>query len=163
MFLLGVLQTFMPTSNAYCFLYLLIVLSALAAAYIYLLYLFREKWTALFGAVVVGLSPFVVGHSMRPEINSVACIPLTLCLFAQRYRGRAGSAGLCRGAGRAHDLRRHVCIRMSGHLSRRVLRLFCRLKMAQSAFLDDCDCLRVYCGSNERPSHPPNAGRPTVI
>ena len=93
-----------------------------------------------------GLSQLVVGHSMRPEINGVACIPLNIYAFSAQEVSRKSirhTLAFGGGAGRAHDLRRHVCIRMSGHLSRRVLRLFCRLKMAQSAFLDVCDCLRV--------------------
>ena len=88
MFLLGGLQAFMPTSNAFNLIYLLIVASVSAASYVYLLYVFQDKWLSLLGAVIVGFSPFVVGRSYHPDINSIAGIPLTLYFL---HRGIAES------------------------------------------------------------------------
>ncbi|MCY4061105.1 MAG: hypothetical protein OXG53_01920 [Chloroflexi bacterium] len=84
--LFGGLQSFMPTSNAFNFIYLLIVASVAAASYIYLLYLFQDKWLSLLGAVIVGLCPLVVGRSYHPDIASIAGIPITLYLL---HRGIA--------------------------------------------------------------------------
>ena len=75
------LEILMPVSNAFSLAYLLIILSSALSAYVYLLYLFDDKWTALFGALVFGLSPHVVGRANTPVIAFVAPLPLTLYFF----------------------------------------------------------------------------------
>ena len=79
--LLNSLQIIMPITNAFCLAYLLIVLSSMVSAYVYLLYLFEDKWTALFGAVVFGLSPHIVGRPDYPVLAFTATLPLTLYFF----------------------------------------------------------------------------------
>ena len=56
------LNIILPLSNAYNLAYLLIIISCALSAYVYLLWLFKDKWTALFGAVIFGFSPHVVGE-----------------------------------------------------------------------------------------------------
>ena len=60
---LGIL---LPISNAFSLAYMLIVWSTALSAYIYLLWFFKDKWVALFGAIVFGFSPHVAGHPNHP-------------------------------------------------------------------------------------------------
>lgn len=78
MLLFGGLQKLLPASNAYNLVYLLGILAVSLSAYLYLHYLFSEKRIALLGAVVVGMSPFVVGHPQNPDLGIIATIPLSL-------------------------------------------------------------------------------------
>ncbi|MCY4464123.1 MAG: hypothetical protein OXE46_01150 [Chloroflexi bacterium] len=75
------LQSIMPASNAYNLTYLVTVFAICSSAYLYLGYLFTDKWISLLGAVIVGLSPFVVGHSSHPDLSLIATIPLSLYFF----------------------------------------------------------------------------------
>ena len=77
----GGLQTIMPASNAYNLTYLLIIFSAALSAYIYLLYLLKDKWISLFGAVIFGLSGYIVGRSPHPGMTFIAALPLALYFF----------------------------------------------------------------------------------
>ena len=77
----GGLQALMPVSNAYNLAYLLIVFSSTLAAYIYLLFLFNDKWLALFGAIVFGFSQHIISHGHHPDINFIATLPLALYFF----------------------------------------------------------------------------------
>ena len=77
----GGLQALMPVSNAYNLAYLLIVFSSTLAAYIYLLFLFNDKWLALFGAIVFGFSQHIISHGHQPDINFIATLPLALYFF----------------------------------------------------------------------------------
>ena len=74
----AMLQPHMGTSNAFNLIYLLFILLTALSAYGYLNYLFRDRWLALFGALVFGLSPHVISHSQHPTLNLLATIPLAL-------------------------------------------------------------------------------------
>lgn len=76
--LLAMLQPWMGTSNAFNLLYLLIILATTLSAYVYLIYLFKHRWLALFGAVVFGFSQHVVEHPQHPDLNLLITIPLAL-------------------------------------------------------------------------------------
>ncbi|MDE2776683.1 MAG: hypothetical protein OXI77_12135 [Chloroflexota bacterium] len=78
MLVFGGLQALMPLTNAYSLTFLLIVASVTCSAYVYMLYLFKDKWIALFGAVIVGLSPHVVGYPEHPEYRFIATVPLAM-------------------------------------------------------------------------------------
>ena len=56
------LNILLPLSNAFSLAYLLIIVISALSAYVYLHWLFKDKWIALLGAVVFGFSPIVVGH-----------------------------------------------------------------------------------------------------
>lgn len=79
-----VLQLFMPLANAYSLAYLLIILSSAATAYIYLHWLFKDRWLALFGAVIFGLNPYVVAATSYPQGAWLAPVPL---VFYGVHRG----------------------------------------------------------------------------
>ena len=72
------LNILLPVSNAYSLAVLLMIFICALSAYPYLLWLFKNKWIALFGAVVFGFSPHVTGHLNQPGIASIASIPLAL-------------------------------------------------------------------------------------
>ena len=75
------LQFVMPLSNAYSLTFLLIIFSSALAAYLYLLWLFKHKWLALFGAVLFGFSPQVIGYPGWPSLAWIAPMPVIIyCL-----------------------------------------------------------------------------------
>ncbi len=86
MLVFGGLQALMPISNAYSLTFLLIVASVTCSAYAYMLYLFNDKWIALLGSIVVGMSPYVVGYPEHPELRFIATMPLSMYFF---HRGIA--------------------------------------------------------------------------
>ncbi len=81
MLVFGGLQAVMPASNAYNLTYLILVFSVALSAYVYLLYLFRDKWISLLGAVIFGFSTHVVGHPQHPDISLIATLPLAAYCF----------------------------------------------------------------------------------
>ena len=91
------LQLLLPLANAYSAAYLLSVSSCALAAYIYLRWLFTDKWVALFGAVVFGFSPFAVAVPQLPEIIWIAPLPLVMYFAHRGFRERR--AGLIMLAG----------------------------------------------------------------
>jgi hypothetical protein len=108
------LSVFLPVSNAISLTYLLIIASCAFSAYAYLLWLFKDKWIALFGAVVFGFSPHVVGHPYHPDIMSMATVPLALyCLHRGVREGRTRLimlAGLLTGLTTVISMYMYVCI-----------------------------------------------------
>ena len=82
------LQAFLPLSNAYNLAFLLIVSSSAGSAYLYIHWLFKDKWIALFGAVVFGFSPQVTGHPAWPDISWIAPLPLVLYCAHRGVRER---------------------------------------------------------------------------
>ncbi len=83
MLVFGALQAILPASNAFNLTYLLIISATTLAAYLYLHYTFKDKWIALFGAVMVGFSGYVVGRPMHPGVALLATVPLS-CYFLHR-------------------------------------------------------------------------------
>ena len=81
MILFGVLQMIMHATSAYNLTYLLLVLATTLSAYVYLNYLFGDKWIALFGAIVVGTSAHVLGRPFHTHVSFIATIPLSLYFF----------------------------------------------------------------------------------
>ena len=110
----NVLNIFLPLSNAISLTYLLITATCAFSSYAYLLWLFKDKWVALFGAVVFGFSPHVAGHPYHPDIAFVAMVPLALYCFHRGVReGRsrlALLAGLLTGLTTVISMYMYVCI-----------------------------------------------------
>ena len=77
----GSLQLLMPASNAYNLTYLFIIFSAASSAYVYILYLLKDKWVSLFGAVIFGLSGYIVGRAPHPGETFLLTLPLALYFF----------------------------------------------------------------------------------
>ncbi len=72
------LQTVLPASSAFNATFLLLSFLTAAAGYVYLNYLFGDKWIALFGAAVFGAGSFVLSRQAHPNIAFIATIPLSL-------------------------------------------------------------------------------------
>ena len=81
MILFNGLQFFVPASNAYNLTYLFIIFSAALSAYVYLLYLIKDKWVSLFGAVIFGFSGYIAGRMPHPAETFLATLPLALYFF----------------------------------------------------------------------------------
>ena len=67
---------------------MLLTFACALAAYVYLLWLFDDKWIALFGAVIFGFSPHVVSEPHHPVVTFLAPIPLVLYCFHRGIRER---------------------------------------------------------------------------
>lgn len=78
-------QLLLPTTNAFNLCFMLIILLNAAACYIYMRYLFRDKWLAMFGSVIFGLSVFVMEHPVHPDLNIVAPIPLVMYCIQRAF------------------------------------------------------------------------------
>ena len=72
------LQAIMPPVNAFNLTHLFLVFLTSTAGYVYLNYLFRDEWIALFGAVVFGTGGFVLARPAHPNIAFIATLPLSL-------------------------------------------------------------------------------------
>lgn len=77
------LQAVMPASNAFNATFLLLSFFTAAAGYVYLNYLFGDKWVALFGAVVFSAGAFILTRPAHPNIAFIATIPLSLYFLHQ--------------------------------------------------------------------------------
>ena len=121
------LQSFMPASNAFSLAYLLIIYTSTAAAYVYLGWLFENKWIAVFGAVIFGFSPHVIGHSYHPNNALVATLPLLVYCFhrgiAQNRRNMIIAAGLLTGLTSVINIYAYACAVLSLGLMASVLAL----------------------------------------
>lgn len=87
-FVVNILQGFMPLANAYSLTYLLIIFSSALAAYVYVQYLFQDKWIAFFGAVIFGLGPHTIALTTWPEIAWIAPIPIMMYCLHRGVRER---------------------------------------------------------------------------
>ena len=77
----ALLGKILPTASAYNLTYLLIVFAVALSGYVYLNYLFRDRWLATMGAVVFGLSQHVTAHAAHPDINLIVSFPLATYFF----------------------------------------------------------------------------------
>ena len=75
------LQFFMPVSNAFSVVFLLVICLNALSAYIYALWLFKNRWIALFAAVVFAFSPHVVGQPNQLHDASIATVALAFYCF----------------------------------------------------------------------------------
>ncbi len=112
--LINALQSVMPLSNAFSFGYLLIIYTSAIAAYVYLNWLFGDKWLALLGAVIFGLCPQIVGTQSWPIVAWLAPTPLILYGVHRGFRERRASliilAGLFAGITVEITIYNSVCI-----------------------------------------------------
>lgn len=109
--LLGLL---MPPDNAFCFTFLLIISTNALAGYVYLSWLFKDKWLALFGACVFGFCPQALGYTAWPAINWIAPAPIVFYFFHRGMReGRwrlIALAGICGGLTCVVIMYLYVCV-----------------------------------------------------
>ena len=78
MVVFGALQGVLPPVNAYLLTYLLIIYTNALSAYLFLGRLLERRSCACLGALVFGLSPYVLSHQEHPDLALAASIPLTL-------------------------------------------------------------------------------------
>ena len=118
MLVFGGLDALLPMSSAYNLTYLLFVFLTAASAYIYLLYLFEDKWIATFGALLLGMSGYVIARNApQPDTGFVATLPLTLYFLhraiVEKRQGFALAAGVMFGATAWMGMYIYVCIALS--------------------------------------------------
>ncbi|MCY3977464.1 MAG: hypothetical protein OXG23_05155 [Chloroflexi bacterium] len=111
------LQAFMSVSSAFSLAYLLIIYCSTLAAYVYLRWLFKSNWIGLFGAVVFGFSPHVIGHPSQPNNALVATMPLLIYGFhrgiRENRRNMVIGAGLLTGLTSVINIYAYVCAVLS--------------------------------------------------
>ncbi len=107
------LQMIMPVSNAFSLAYMLIIVASTLAAYVYIRWLVADKWIALFGAIVFGFSPHVIGHPNHPNNALVATLPLLIYGFHRGIRENRATmviaAGLLTGLTSVINIYAYVC------------------------------------------------------
>lgn len=81
MLAVALLGALLPTSSAFNLTYLFIVFAVALSGYVYLHYLFRDRWLATMGAVVFGLSQHVTAHGAHPDVNLIVSFPLATYCF----------------------------------------------------------------------------------
>ena len=111
------LHALMPISNAYSLTFMLIIFTSALGAYLYLLWLFKQKWVALFGAVVFGFSPQVIAYPAWPAIAWTALMPVTMYCVHRGINEKRGFlivlAGLIAGSTTEVVLYLTVCVIIS--------------------------------------------------
>ncbi|MCY3976926.1 MAG: hypothetical protein OXG23_02395 [Chloroflexi bacterium] len=75
------LQQFMPLTNAFNIVFLMVIFSNALAAYLYALWLFKDKWAALVAAVVFGFSPHATNNPDQLHDATMASIALAVYFF----------------------------------------------------------------------------------
>ena len=112
--LVNALYVLLPISNSFSLTFLLFIVLCALSAYVYLLWLFNDKWIALFGAVVFGLSPHVVGHPNHVEIAFIGTIPLAVYCFhrglTENRRNLVVVAGLLTGLTTIISFYTYICL-----------------------------------------------------
>ncbi len=99
--LLIAFKKFMSVDDAYNALYLLMLCFNALCGYVLIQHLLGDKWIALYGAVVVGLSPHFQQGTTVPDIILIGTFPLAIYCFHRalidnRWRF-AALAGICVG------------------------------------------------------------------
>ena len=100
-FLLFALQRLAPAEDAFNLLFLLILCFNALSAYVLIQHLIKDKWIALYGAVVAALSVPFLQESTLPLLITIGTLPLTLYFFHRTvHESRAlfaAAAGICIG------------------------------------------------------------------
>ncbi|MCY4062764.1 MAG: hypothetical protein OXG53_10385 [Chloroflexi bacterium] len=100
-FLLLLLQTVIPASNAYNLIFLFVLCFNAFSAYVLTRHLFDDKWIGLFGAVVFALCVPFPGGSTTPDLIMIGTLPLTVYFFRRSILEKrwhlAVLAGACAG------------------------------------------------------------------
>ena len=95
------LQQVISTDDAYNLLYLLMLCFNAFCAYLLIHQLLKDRWIALFGAVVVGVNVWFTDYVTSPDLLLIGTLPLTLyCLHRSVMESRwrfAALAGICGG------------------------------------------------------------------
>ncbi len=115
------LMVLLPLSNAYILTLMLIIVIDALCAYLYALYLFKEKWLALFGAIMFGFNSYVLSHTNQPEFMILGTLPLSLYFVHRGFQENRWTlivvAGLLVGVTTEINLYLYVFILMTVGLS----------------------------------------------
>ncbi len=99
--LLLALQQLIPADDAYNLLYLLMLCFNAFSVYLLIQHLLKDKWIALFGALIVGVNPWFTSDAINPDIIMIGTLPLTIYFlhrsFMEGKRRLAAIAGICAG------------------------------------------------------------------
>ncbi|MYE26482.1 MAG: glycosyltransferase family 39 protein, partial [Chloroflexi bacterium] len=91
----------LPADDAYSLLYLLILCFNAYGVYLLVQHLLRDKWIALYGAIVAGAHVWFTGVETAPDILIMGTLPLALYFLDRSItesQGRfAALAGICAG------------------------------------------------------------------
>ena len=85
MLVFGILKSLFSASSAYNLTYLLIVLANVLSAYVCALYMLKDRWLALLGAVIFGFHQHVLFHASQPDIALIATVPLAMFFWQKGY------------------------------------------------------------------------------
>ncbi|MDE2776262.1 MAG: hypothetical protein OXI77_10010 [Chloroflexota bacterium] len=95
------LQRFMPVSNAFNLVFLLVIYLNAIGAYVYALWLFKDKRIALLSAAVFALSPHILGQPNQLHDATLVTLPLAVYCFhrgtVERRERLIVAAGLLTG------------------------------------------------------------------
>ena len=75
------LQHFLPVSNAFNLVFLLVVFFNAISSYVYALWLFKDKRIALIAAAVFGFSPHILGQPNQLHDATLVTLPLAIYCF----------------------------------------------------------------------------------
>ncbi|MCY4064257.1 MAG: hypothetical protein OXG53_17940, partial [Chloroflexi bacterium] len=110
-------QLVLPPTNAFNLSTLLVIFANAAACYVYILYLFRDRWLSLFGSVLFAASVFVIVRPGQTSVYTVAAIPLAFyCLqrgLDERRNRLIVLAGILAGVTAFTGLYIFVCLLIS--------------------------------------------------
>ena len=100
-YLLFALQRLAPAEDAFNLLFLLILCFNALSAYVLIQHLIKDKWIALYGAVVAAVSVPFLQESTLPVLITIGTLPLSLYFFHRTvHESRAlfaAAAGICIG------------------------------------------------------------------
>ena len=97
-FLLLLLQQLIPVDDAYSLLYLLMLCFNGFCAYLLIHHLFKDRWIALFGAVVVGVHVYFTYVVTAPDVLMMGTVPLTLYFMRRSVMESRPTFALLAGA-----------------------------------------------------------------
>ena len=100
-FLLLAAQQALPVDDAYNLIYLLTLCFNAFCAYALIHHLLKDKWIALYGAIIVGVHVWFTDYVTAPDLLMVGTLPLTIYFLHRSVMENqwrfAALAGLCAG------------------------------------------------------------------
>ncbi|MCY4062763.1 MAG: hypothetical protein OXG53_10380 [Chloroflexi bacterium] len=115
--LLHALQQRLPIDDAYNLLYLMMLYFNAICAYVLIRHLLKDKWVAVYGAIVAGVHVGFTDYVTAPDLIWIGTLPLTVYFFHRsviesRWRF-AALAGFCGGVTAFISLYTFMCLLIS--------------------------------------------------
>ena len=116
-FLLHALQQHLPIDDAYNLLFLMMLYFNAICAYVLIRHLLKDKWIAVYGAIVAGVHVGFTDYVTAPDLICIGTLPLTVYFFHRsviesRWRF-AALAGFCGGITAFIGLYTFMCLLIS--------------------------------------------------